>query len=352
MDKPFVDRTNDRRVIPLLLLGLVLLFGTLYVASYVFTSDKVPRGTTVAGVAIGGLTPVAAQHQLDEGLRDSARKPIIVSAAGRRASLAPDESGLTVDVPASVARTGAGRSWSPSRMWAYFVGGRDFDAVVSVDQQKLDKAIATFAKQVDQPAREGSVTFAHGQATAHYPQTGEIVDRDAAVARVKAAFLKSDDVVPLPVRTVEPKISKRAVANAMDRFANPAMSGPVTLRLGQADVVLRPETYSSALAMRPSHGRLVPVLHASKLLAAIAPQMKAVTVPPTNATVKMVNGHRQVVPGRNGVTFDSKEITHRFLWLVVQPDERRTLKVKAVTVKPDVTTDEAKASGSGSGSRP
>ena len=39
-----------------LLLGLAALAGGAYVAAYLTAGDKVPRGTTVAGVAVGGHT--------------------------------------------------------------------------------------------------------------------------------------------------------------------------------------------------------------------------------------------------------------------------------------------------------
>ncbi|MGA9746112.1 MAG: hypothetical protein WBQ50_01525, partial [Nocardioides sp.] len=54
-------KTNDRRVIPWLLLGLVVLFGGAYVAAYAAAGDRVPRGASVGGVEIGGLTPAAAR---------------------------------------------------------------------------------------------------------------------------------------------------------------------------------------------------------------------------------------------------------------------------------------------------
>ncbi len=99
-DEPYRYRTNDRRVIPWLLFALVVLFGGLYVTGYFFTSDRIPRGTTVSGVRIGGLTPVAAQRRLATGLEERAARPIAVTANGERGSLDPGTAGLTVDVPA------------------------------------------------------------------------------------------------------------------------------------------------------------------------------------------------------------------------------------------------------------
>ena len=73
-DEPHPYRTSDRRVIPGLLFGLVAMFGALYVAGYYVTSDRIPRGTTVDGIDIGGLTPAAAQRRLRDGLERPGRR--------------------------------------------------------------------------------------------------------------------------------------------------------------------------------------------------------------------------------------------------------------------------------------
>jgi hypothetical protein len=158
-DLSLKERMADRRVVTLLLAGLVLLFGGLYVAGYLFTGDKVPRGTTVAGVDIGGLEPAAARTTLEEELAPRVEEPIVVAADGRRARIAPDKAGVAVDYEGSVEQAGGGRSWSPGRMWAFFTGGKDYDAVVTVDDAQLDGALERLAKRVDEPAVEGSVTF-------------------------------------------------------------------------------------------------------------------------------------------------------------------------------------------------
>jgi hypothetical protein len=93
-DLPFKDLTSDRRVVTLLLAGLVVLFGGLYVAGYVAAGDKVPRGTTVSGVDIGGLTPVAARAALEQELGPRAEEPVVVAAEGRRAAITPAKAGL------------------------------------------------------------------------------------------------------------------------------------------------------------------------------------------------------------------------------------------------------------------
>ena len=108
-DAPYPYRTNDRRVIPWLLFGLAVIFGALYVACYWFTSDRIPRGTTVDGVSIGGMSPAAATAALRSDLDERVAAPIRVVANGQRTTIQPTKAGLGVDVPATVAAAGGGR---------------------------------------------------------------------------------------------------------------------------------------------------------------------------------------------------------------------------------------------------
>ena len=343
-DQPYRQRNNDRRVGAWLLTGLAVLFGGLYVAGYLFTGDRVPRGTSVAGVEIGGLTPVAARAELADGLRarDGA---IVVSADGQRRRIDPAEAGLDVDVEATVEQAGGGRSWNPARMWDYFTGGDDLEPVVTVDETRLGEEVESFAKEIDEPAREGRISFKGGEADPRYPEPGQSLDRAKAEDAVVAAYLGGDEVVPLEVDVVEPEVSEKKVRSAMEDFANPAMSAPVVFVLAGQNVVLRPPAYADALSMKPENGSLVPQLDAKKLLAALRPATSSAELAPRDATVKLVNGSPKVVPGRNGVTFDPKQVTEQFLSLVVQRGRNRTMEVKSVVDRPDFDAADAQKLG-------
>ena len=67
------------RVVLFLLLGLVVLFGGGYVAAYLAAGDNVPRGTTIAGVEVGGRSREAAVAALERGLAERSTAPIPVS---------------------------------------------------------------------------------------------------------------------------------------------------------------------------------------------------------------------------------------------------------------------------------
>ena len=342
-DEPY--RTSDRRVIPALMLGLVALFGAVYVAGYLFTSDRIPRGTTVSSIDIGGLTPVAAQTRLRSGLAQRAADPIPVVANGEPVSIDPASAGLSVDVPATVARVGGGRSWDPGRMWDYFVGGSDEDAVLRVDHDALDRAVAAVAEKVDVPAVEGAVTFTGGEAEAKYPEKGTVVDRDAAADAVTGAFLDAGDPVELPTVEADPQVSKDAVSRAMEGFANPAMSGSVVVALAGEGVQLQPEDFAPALSMQAVDGELQPVLDGPALVATLTPRMRTIARSPRDASFRVVHGVPKVVPSRVGVTFDPADVTGRFLEVLTRSGADRRLDVASVAAQPDFTTEAADALG-------
>src|SRR3954468_7801181 len=131
------ERAGGRAVV-VVLLGLLVLAGGAYAAAYYLAGDNVPRGTTVAGVEIGGQDRDAAEAALRASLAERAEQPLSVRVDGADHTVTPAEAGLSVDYAASVAAAGGGRSWEPSRLWDYYTGGDDLDAVVRVDDAAMD----------------------------------------------------------------------------------------------------------------------------------------------------------------------------------------------------------------------
>jgi hypothetical protein len=309
-DRPFPERTNDRRVFWSLVVGLVVLFGGLYVAGYQFTSDKLPRNTTISGVDLGGLTTQAAEARFAQAMQGRVAEPIVVSASGRRAAIDPGRAGMTVDVDASVAQAGAGRSWRPDRMWNFLSGGHEYDAVVHVDGALLRKAIASFAATIDRPARNGAVSFKDGEVSTTDPTTGSVLDRTDAATTIRDAFPTSNGPLPLAVRQIDPEISERDVTRAMNEFANPAMAAPVTFEIGRRTVVLQPQDYSSAISLVPHDGALVPTLDDRALISEIRSALKGARF-----------------------SFDETDVTGKFLDLVGAHGSR-TQRVSTVVTCP------------------
>jgi vancomycin resistance protein YoaR len=342
-DAPY--RGSDRRVFWWLLLGLVVLFGGMYVALMMYAGQRLPHGTSVSGIEVGGMRPAAAERKLSEGLSSKAAEPMTLSAAGQRTTLRPAEAGFTVDVPATVEQARRTSGWDPRTVWDHFAGGDDRGAVVHVDEAKLDAAIAAFADQVDEPAEQGSVTFRDGQAVAHYPHKGLRVNRSVAANVVRSEFLHaegSDQVVALPTDVDEPDLTSYAVSQAMDSFGNPAVAAPVVVRLAGEGVQLEPQDYTAALSMRTKDDALVPELDDRRVLALLRPKMRQVDRAPKDARIVVRGGRPRVVPARGGVTFRDADVTRSFLAVLTRPSGDRVLRVRSRPARPRLSTAAAR----------
>ena len=139
------------RAVVAVVLGLVVLVGGGYAAAGALAGDGVPRGTTAAGIDIGGLSPQAARDALEEGLAEQAAAPIVLDVDGTSVELDPAAAGLAVDYDATVAEAGGGSSWAPDRLWDYWTGGDDLEAVVTVDDAALDAALQHAAARLPPP---------------------------------------------------------------------------------------------------------------------------------------------------------------------------------------------------------
>ena len=321
---------------------LALLFGGGYVAAYAVAGDKVPRGTTVADVKIGGLTQAQAETALADGLADRMDRSITVDVAGTPEQVTPEEAGLGVDIAASVAAAGGEQSWNASRLWNYYTSGDDLPAVVTVDDAAMTALVERLGADLGRPAVDGTVAFKRARVVTTAPRLGEAIDPDEARDAITAAYLADDATVELKLRPLVPDIDGADVQEALADFANPAMSAPVTLVFGEAQVRLTPRALGKALRMKPENGTLVPALKKKRLSSLIDTAISG-NGAPVDASVQIVNGKPKVIPAKKGVSYDPDDVSDVFLTLVTRPEGKREMEVAATVAKADFTTKDAKA---------
>ncbi|MDZ5621803.1 VanW family protein [Nocardioides bizhenqiangii] len=348
--KPEKRERLGGKVVALVLVLLVALVAGGYAAAHQVAGDKVPLGTTVSGVDIGGMSRADAIAELQEAFAARGAEPIRVEVAGpstgsgtRGADVRPDEIGLAIDYAATVDAAGAEDSWSPGRQWDYFTGGDDLDAVVDVDDSLLSARLAELSEGLGVPPKNGRVEFEDGRVSVVDPVPGEAVDTEAAGEALTAAYLDGDDSVELTVTEAEADIDDADVQEALNGFANPAMASAVTLVFGRSEVRLQPSQYSDALAMVPEDGELVPQIDERKITRLV--EGATSSGEPVDATVELVDGEPKVIPAKPGVEFEPDDVVAVFTDLLSAPEGERTGKVEATVREADFTTKEARALG-------
>ncbi|MFJ8392726.1 hypothetical protein [Streptomyces sp. NPDC094144] len=248
----------------LVLLGVaaVCLLGLAYGAGLLMNHSDVPKGTTVLGVDIGGGTKEDGVEKLDAALGKRAKAPLQLSVDGKKTQLAPDRAGLSLDSQATV-RAAAGSDYNPvSVIGSLFGGKRDIDPVIPVDQEKLGVALTDLAG-ASGSASNGTIKFVPGKAVPVPGKAGKALDANQSMGSVRDAYRAQVETgrsatVELPVATRRPTISQAELDRAMKEFAEPAMSGLITIKAGPKVIQFGPDrSLPKILSMVAVDGKLV-----------------------------------------------------------------------------------------------
>ncbi|CAL9651633.1 hypothetical protein SUDANB108_06659 [Streptomyces sp. enrichment culture] len=338
---------RPRSLPPLALAGGALAVGVggLYLGGLLLTGGEIDAGTTVRGVGIGGLSRAEAVRKLERHLDTAGARALPVKVGDRTGTVDPRRAGLSYDVPATVdraARTGA----DPLSVFGgLFRSGGAIEPVVRLDEDRARDALGRLG--LDREVRDGAVAFDGGRVEQVTPRTGQALDVAAAVGPLREAFRRGEagTVTALPVRETRPKVTAEEVRRAVRAFAEPAVSGPVTLTAAGRRITVGPEVLGEHLTMRPDDdGTLKPRLDAKALRddPAVAGPLNGVTTTARNATLRP-DGDRVAV-AEDAVL--GREVTDKALGKAVLPlltrtGEARTGAVDVRTIRPEVTRENA-----------
>ncbi|WBQ06970.1 VanW family protein [Kribbella sp. CA-293567] len=320
---------------------LVIVYGL----AFALTGDKVPGDTTVLGIPLGGLSEDEAKAKVQAGLKDRLVLPIKVKAGPTTYQVKPAEAGLTLDVDATVAEAGAGRSLNPARILRAMTGGDAIEPVIAKDEAKLKAAIDKLATQVNRPATEGTITFVKAKAVKQPSADGLQLDNAKATETVVSGFPSDGNPKDLQVSVTKPKAGSEAIDKAMTEYAEPAMSGPIRLTVGDKSADLQPEELAPALTLVAKDGGITPSLNAKLLEPLFAERFKKLETLPKDATVQIVAGKPKVIPAVDGMVVARDKVVPAILALLPKPSGQRTAAVGLAHTKAAVTTEAAAALG-------
>ncbi|KOV28929.1 hypothetical protein [Streptomyces sp. XY152] len=227
-------KKKGRNKLVLLCGCLVFLAGVAYGAGLLMNRSDVPKGTTVLGVDIGGGTRDEAVKKLDATLGDRLDRPLKLSVDGRTVELEPGNAGLQFDTDATVGAA-TGSDYNPVNVIGSLIGNqRVVEPVMPVDEEKLQAALEDAAGGSGS-VTEGSIRFESGKAVPVYPKGGQGIDVAKATDEVAEAYRTQVETgkaatVNVPTAAQQPKVTKAEVDRMMKEFAEPAMSGIVTVQ--------------------------------------------------------------------------------------------------------------------------
>ncbi|MFZ3568368.1 hypothetical protein ACOKM5_15565 [Streptomyces sp. BH097] len=255
-------KKKGRNKLVLLGAGVVGLAGVAYGAGLLMNHADVPKGTTVAGVDIGGGTRDEATTKLENALGKRTEQALKLQVGGKTVEMQPAQAGLSLDTASTVAAA-AGSDYNPvSVIGSLFGNERVVAPVMPVDEEKLAASLQRAAGGAA-ASGEGTIKFAPGKAVPVYGKTGKGLDIAQSVAAVKDAYhaqveTGASGAVPLATSTHKPTISDAEVDRKMQQFAEPAMSGLITVKAGGASIQFGPDkSLPKILSVQPVNGKLV-----------------------------------------------------------------------------------------------
>jgi vancomycin resistance protein YoaR len=339
---PSADSPNRRLVWILLLAGLAI-FLLAYIIAAVTAGSGVPRGTTVLGVDIGGMSRTDAVETLRAELPARLPARIQVTAADKQIGIKTAEAGLSVDYAATVSAAGKS-SLNPIAVIRSLTTDKSVDPVVTTTGDGMQKTVARIAKRVLQKPSEGAIDFSGGTARAVEPKPGRELDVAGTRTVLEAAYGDGASSAAVPLKVAPPTVDAAEVQRAMEELGRPAVDSSVTLQVDGHPLDVPVRTFTPYLSTRPVKGKLTLVIDGAGLSDALANRLAPFEEKAQDASFRIVGGKPNVVPAVAGKEVAPAELASAMVAALPKSTER----VATVTLKrsdPDITTEEARQLG-------
>ncbi|RCW47181.1 vancomycin resistance protein YoaR [Halopolyspora algeriensis] len=321
----------------------VVLLALLYLGDLAFSSGLVPRGTTVAGVDIGGLNKAAAERRLRAELGPSLDEPIRLRSGDAEASIDPAAVGLSLDWRATLDRAGSQPLNPITRVTSFFTT-REIGPVSNVDRDKLTAALQEVKPELQRKPKEGTIKFEGTEPVAVEPTPGRKIDMQRALDVIVAEWTGSG-AVRLPSTSQPVSTTSEGVHRALNEIAVPAVSAPVTVLGDGAKATLDPEAIADSLRFEPDgKGGLKAHIDVPTAVEAVKPQLAETIKQGKDASFVIEGGKPVVQPSVHGRTVNWEKSFAPLIKVLRQQDGRQ---VRAVyeDQPAKLTTEEAKQLG-------
>ncbi len=333
---------TSRRTLVLVGVGIAAVLAV-FLGIYVATSDSVRPGTSVSGVAIGGMSPEAAINVLDESVGTKVNRKLEISVGDQVFELRPRAAGITLDSQATVEQA-TNSGFNPIRVITDLIGSRDIEPVIAVDQDALVESVASIADVVNLTPIEPKLAVTKNKITLTQGTDGLDVDREALGAQLVSAVTQDRSTIVAPLNVTPPRVSA-ADALSAEKLAEQAVANPVNVSVGEITATIAPETIARALSFTTQGSQLSPELDGAILHASIANQLKRAEQPGRNASFKIVGGKPVVVPSVVGSGVSDGELATAVLGVLSATQNDRTVSVPLGTRDPELTTSAAQQLG-------
>lgn len=280
--------------------GLIGITAVGYAAGFLITRGDVPRGATVGGVAIGGMSQAAAAETLETAFGQVTSQPVQVHAGDMTATFVPAESGVRPDWKATVAAAGS-QSLNPITRVQRFFHTYEVDMVSTADDRLFTPALRRVHDELTREPVNGAVHLDAGKVVTEEPVNGQSVDRDELRHAVTTEWLMPEGVT-IKAAVKEPEIRAAAVKAAAEGDAAKAVSKPIIAHgRDHIDGVIPPERMGEVVTFVPDKDALRTDINVEAAQGILAENLTQTERQRRNAEITF-GEQRVITPHVDGVT--------------------------------------------------
>ncbi|MFI9008519.1 VanW family protein [Actinosynnema sp. NPDC053489] len=318
---------------------LVVLYGL----DLVLSGGNVPRGVTVAGVDVGGLSHPEAEQKLRDEIGPRLAAPVKARAGDVETAVDPKSAGLELDWEATLDRAGS-QPLSPVTRVTSFFTSREVGFATRSDDAKLAAAVEGLRAETDHEPAEGTIRFEGATPVAVEPKQGQKLDLPGATDKLLADWA-GGGTVELPVATTPVKTTKEGVEKALAEVAKPATAAPLIIKGEGKDATLTPEQLATVLVFEPADdGGLTAKVDNGKVVEHAGPQLKDTEKEGKDAQIVFEGGRPVVKESVDGLGVDWDKSLAPALD-VLKRDNERVIKAEYKHTPAKVTTEQANKMG-------
>jgi vancomycin resistance protein YoaR len=333
---------DQRRPVLLVGIGAAALVAV-FIIGVLVVGTGIARGTTVAGVEIGGQSREEAVATLEEAIGKPAAEPIRLRVADQVFTIEPAKAGLRFDAEATVAQADEA-TLNPVSMLRSIFADRNLQPVLDVDRQALESALGDISLAVAKPAVEPSLAMDGKQPVLTPGVDGQGLDVEATATALQESFLDPRRAIAGTLTAVPPTVSAEAAKQARD-LARAAVSAPIVVSTPESSARLRPKAIARALSFRVQEGQLEPILDGAVLYDSVADKLALVDNPGQDASFTIVDGKPVVVPSKVGRGVSNEDLAAQVLTVLDKPAGEREVSVSIGRREPKLSTEQARELG-------
>jgi len=314
----------------LAVLGVVVVAAGAYAAGQWAFSDAIAKGTTVAGVDVGGKSEDAAAKLLNERLQPALEKKLALQAGDLQTSLVPADSGISLDAQKTVAGL-TGFTLSPKYLWDHIVGGGELQPALTVDSEKLDSTIESISSSLKVEPVDGTVSFVDGNAVATDAVEGSGIDPKEAEARIVDNLFTTTRPVELTTSTVAPAITQEITDRYLEE-AQKIASASVKVEVADQTAEVPAEAFTKAISVKAAGSSMNFEFDGEELSKEILSRTTDLLTQAEDAKFVFENGKPVIKGGKAGTKIDPEELATSF-GAAAQSDNR-TAKIELISYDP------------------